>query len=224
MGVLGVLECLRGHQHVCPLNCHAQLRFEVEKGFHVKQHSFFSPFRVMETRRSAICVTSVLRCFQSLSQLALHISILSCTCNLTSNAFTLAQDVVPQRKTCCMEAEHASCPRYVQTTHHGSSSGTIASSAGADAARAPVCYRTDQDPHVAGKQQRIGGRSSGNDHSAGYDNSRLSLVPKVNCQFGKDIIPNIFDSKQRNDFREWAENSALHLSAQCVDACEILLE
>ena len=41
---------------------------------------------------------------------------------------------------------------------------------------------------------------------------------------GKDIIPNIFDGKQRNDFREWAEISALYLSAQCVDACEILLE
>ena len=52
-------------------------------------------------RRSAICVTSVLSCFQSLSQLALHFSSLSCTCNLTSNAFTLAQDIVPQRKTCC---------------------------------------------------------------------------------------------------------------------------
>ena len=26
---------IRGHQHVCPVNCHAQLRFEVEKGFHV---------------------------------------------------------------------------------------------------------------------------------------------------------------------------------------------
>ena len=26
---------VRGHHHVCPLNCHAQLRFEVEKGFHV---------------------------------------------------------------------------------------------------------------------------------------------------------------------------------------------
>ena len=49
-------------------------------------------------------------------------------------------------------------------------------------------------------------------------------MPKVNHQFGKDIIPNIFDGKQRNDFREWAENSALYLSAQCVDACEILLE
>ena len=65
----------------------------------------------------------VLRCFQSLSQLALHFSSLSCTCNLTSNAFTLAQDIVPQRKTCCMVAEHGSCPRCVQTTHHGSSSG-----------------------------------------------------------------------------------------------------
>ena len=51
-----------------------------------------------------------------------------------------------------------------------------------------------------------------------------SQMPKVNHQFGKDIIPNIFDGKQRNDFREWAENSALYLSAQCVDACEILLE
>ena len=50
-----------------------------------------------------------------------------------------------------------------------------------------------------------------------------SQMPKVNHQFGKDIIPNI-DCKQRNDFREWAENSALYLSAQCVDACEILLE
>ena len=52
-------------------------------------------------RRSAICVTSVLSCFQSLSQLALHFSSLSCTCNLTSNAFTLAHVIVPQRKTCC---------------------------------------------------------------------------------------------------------------------------
>ena len=51
-----------------------------------------------------------------------------------------------------------------------------------------------------------------------------SRMPKINHQFGKDIIPNIFDGKQRNDFREWAENSALYLSAQCVDACEILLE
>ena len=51
-----------------------------------------------------------------------------------------------------------------------------------------------------------------------------SQTPKANHQFGKDIIPNIPDGKQRNDFREWAENSALYLSAQCVDACEILLE
>ena len=51
-----------------------------------------------------------------------------------------------------------------------------------------------------------------------------SHVPKVNYQFGKDIIPSIFDGKQRTDFREWAENSALYLSTQCVDACEIILE
>ena len=51
-----------------------------------------------------------------------------------------------------------------------------------------------------------------------------SQTPKVNYQFGKDIVPGIFDGKQRNDFREWAENSALYLSTQCVDACEILLE
>ena len=51
-----------------------------------------------------------------------------------------------------------------------------------------------------------------------------SQMPKVNYQFGKDIIPSIFDGKQRTDFREWAENSVLYLSAQCVDACEILLE
>ena len=51
-----------------------------------------------------------------------------------------------------------------------------------------------------------------------------SQSPKVNYQFGKDIIPSIFDGKQRTDFREWAENSALYLSTQCVDACEILLE
>ena len=50
-----------------------------------------------------------------------------------------------------------------------------------------------------------------------------SQMPKVNHQFGKDIFPSIFDGKQRNDFREWAENSALCLSAQCVDACEILV-
>ena len=51
-----------------------------------------------------------------------------------------------------------------------------------------------------------------------------SQSPKVNHQFGKDIVPSIFDGKQRTDFREWAENSALYLSTQCVDACEILLE
>ena len=51
-----------------------------------------------------------------------------------------------------------------------------------------------------------------------------SQTPKVNYQFSKDIIPSIFDGKQRTDFREWAENSALYLSTQCVDACEILLE
>ena len=51
-----------------------------------------------------------------------------------------------------------------------------------------------------------------------------SQSPKVNYQFGKDIIPSIFDGKRRTDFREWAENSALYLSTQCVDACEILLE
>ena len=51
-----------------------------------------------------------------------------------------------------------------------------------------------------------------------------SQSPKVNYQFGKDIIPSIFDGKQRTDVREWAENSALCLSTQCVDACEILLE
>ena len=36
-----------------------------------------------------------------------------------------------------------------------------------------------------------------------------SQMSKVNYQFGKDIIPNIFDGKQRK---------------QCVDACEIILE
>ena len=46
----------------------------------------------------------------------------------------------------------------------------------------------------------------------------------MNYQFGKDIIPSIFDGKQRTDFREWAENSALYLSTQCIDACEIILE
>ena len=51
-----------------------------------------------------------------------------------------------------------------------------------------------------------------------------SQSPKVNYQFGKDIIPSIFDGKQRTDFREWAENSALYLSTQCVHACQILLE
>ena len=29
-----------------------------------------------------------------------------------------------------------------------------------------------------------------------------SQMPKVNHQFGKDIIPHIFDGKQRNDFRD----------------------
>ena len=131
---------------------------------------------------------------------------------------------MPQRKTCCMVAEHRSCPRCVQTTHHGSSSGTIASSAGADAARTPVCDRTDQDPHVAGKQQRIGGRSSGNDHSAGFDNSRLSLA---NAQ-GK---PSVWQGHHSKHLRRQAEERLSGVgrkfsavSAQCVDECEILLE
>ena len=51
-----------------------------------------------------------------------------------------------------------------------------------------------------------------------------SQTPKVNYQFSKDIVLGIFDGKQRNDFREWAENSALYLSTQCVDAFEVLLE
>ena len=132
---------------------------------------------------------------------------------------------MPQRKTCCIVAEHGSCPRCVQTTHHGSSSGTIASSAGADAARAPVCYRTDQDPHVAGKSNASAAAAAATTTSPATTTAGShSQMPKVNHQFGKDIIPNIFDGKQRNDFREWAENSALYLSAQCVDACEILLE
>ena len=59
---------------------------------------------------------------------------------------------------------------------------------------------------------------------AGTTTGSHSQLPKVNHQFGKDIVPSIFDGKQRTDFREWAENSALYLSTQCVDACEILLE
>ena len=51
-----------------------------------------------------------------------------------------------------------------------------------------------------------------------------SQTPKVNYQFGQDIIPSIFDGKQRTDFREWEENTALYLSTQCVDACQNLLE
>ena len=68
-------------------------------------------------RRSAICVTSVLSCFQSLSQLALHFSSLSCTCNLTSNAFTLAQDIVPQRKMCC-RISHGSNKFVIDSNHN----------------------------------------------------------------------------------------------------------
>ena len=51
-----------------------------------------------------------------------------------------------------------------------------------------------------------------------------SKMSKVNHQFGKDIIPNMFYGKQKNDFREWAENSAVYLSAQCVGAFETILE
>ena len=166
-------------------------------------------------RRSAICITSVLSSFQSLSQLALHFSSLLCTCNLISNTFKLVQDIVPRRK--CVAWQRSTVP-----VHDGSSSGTVASSAGADTARIVI-----EQIRILTLQakQRIGGRSSGNNHSAGCDKTGShSQMPKVNHQFGKDIIPNILDGKQRNDFREWAAYSALYLSAQCVDACEILLE
>ena len=60
------------------------------------------------TRDVLLSASSVLSCCQSLH---CTFSSLSCTCNLTCNAFTLAQDIVPQRKTCCMVAERGSCPR-----------------------------------------------------------------------------------------------------------------
>ena len=57
---------VRGHQHVCPLNCHAQLRFEVEKGFHVNSSwtlRFLSPVTVMESEvfLVRICVNTQMR-------------------------------------------------------------------------------------------------------------------------------------------------------------------
>ena len=115
---------------------------------------------------------------------------------------------------------HGNGVRSLSTVHalvdHGSSSGTITSSAGANKDRTTERYRANQNFHVAGKQEHIGGHDSNNDHGADHDISRLSLtrMPKVNHQFGKDIIPNIFNGKQRNDFREWAENSALHPSSE----------
>ena len=59
-------EQLRGHQHVCPINRHAQLRFEVEKGFHVNSSwtiRFFSPVRVVESEvfLVRICVDTQMR-------------------------------------------------------------------------------------------------------------------------------------------------------------------
>ena len=64
--------------------------------------------------------------------------------------------------------------------------------------RATVCYRTDKNPHVAGKQQRIGDRGNGNDHSADHDNSRLSLA---NAQ-GK---PSVWQGWHSEHFRRQAE-------------------
>ena len=98
----------------------------------------------------------------------------------------------------------------------------------ADTGRATVCYRADQNPHNTSEQQCIGSRSSSYSYSTEYDNSTSRHPNRSHSQtpkhFGKDIIPSIFDGKQRTDFREWAENSAVYQSTQCVDACEILLE
>ena len=187
--------------------------------YHYVDTAFFLVSVPCFVTSAAICVTSALSCVQSLSQLALHFSSLSCACNLISNAFTLAQDIVSQRKTCCMVAQRGSCPRCV--THHGRSSGTIASSAGAAAARTPECYRTIR---ILTLQVNSNASAATTTAPATTTAGSHSQMPKVNHQFGKDIISNIFDGKQRNDFREWAENSALYLSPQCVDACKIILE
>ena len=93
--------------------------------------------------------------------------------------------------------------------------------------------QTQAEPHYAIEQIRILTIQVNNNASAAAAAATAtapsttgshSQTPKVNYQFGKDIIPSIFEGKQRTDFREWAENSALYLSTQCVDACEILLE
>ena len=42
-----------------------------------------------------------------------------------------------------------------------------------------------------------------------------SQTPKVNYQFGKDIIPSIFDGKQKTDFREWEEVSPVSIDTMC---------
>ena len=112
---------------------------------------------------------------------------------------------------------------------YGSSSRTVASSASADTDGAAVGHRTDQSPYNKVTNNAAAAAAAATVPStttapADTSTGTHSQTPKVNYQFSKDIVPGIFDGKQRNDFREWAENSALYLSTQCADACEILLE
>ena len=116
----------------------------------------------------------------------------------------LAQDIELERKTCCMvlimEAQvgqlQAQLAQTIQVNNNASAAATTAAATAPSTTTAPADTPTGSH----------------------------SKTPKVNYQFGKDIIPNIFDGKQRTDFQEWAENSALYLSTQYVDACEVLLE
>ena len=169
-------------------------------------------------RRSAICVTSVLSCFQFLSQVALHFSSLPYTCNLTRTHSKWLQ---------------ISCRG--ENVLHGSGARFLSTMEAQVGWLQVQLVQTQHELQCAFEQIRIltlqvnsnastAAAAAKTTASATTTAGSQSQMPKVNHQFGKDLIPNIFDGKQTNDFREWAANSALYLSAQCVDACEILLE
>ena len=82
----------------------------------------------------------------------------------------LAQDIELKRK----NVLHGSGARFLSTVRPDHSPLKLKW----DNCKLSWCRRSKNSSMLSntGKQHRIGGRSSGNDHSAGYDNSRLSLA------------------------------------------------
>ena len=78
---------------------------------------------------------------------------------------------------------------------------------------------------IQGEQQRIGSCISDCDNNTSGHHNRFPLsIAHSESSVWQGHRSQHFRRQQRTDFLEWAENSALYLSTQCVDACEFLLE